>query len=282
MLGHKLAQVIGADSEVIVAIRGDRRQWPSAIAVSDVAPDLDVRDTIQLSRVLDRYRPDAVLNAAGVIKHVMDAHDPADTIAVNGMAPNLMAHLCRDKAIRFIHYSTDCVFTGAEDSFRGPKGYREGDLPDARDLYGMSKYLGEPSAPALVLRTSIIGRQLKGHHSLVDWFLSQGDGPVKGYTRALFTGLTTLELARVTLMVLRDHPHMEGLWHVAAQPIDKYSLLQLVANHFGRRTVIQPQNSFYCDRRLDGSRFSEATGWASGDWPTLIEAMAGDPLPYAN
>jgi dTDP-4-dehydrorhamnose reductase len=162
---------------------------------------------------------------------------------------------------------------------RGPNGYRESDLPDARDLYGMSKLLGEPPRPTLVLRTSIIGRELHGHHGLVDWFLSQG-GPVRGFTRALFTGLPTLQLAAVTATILRDHRDLQGVWHVAADAIDKCTLLNLIKASYGRATVIEPHAEFYCDRRLDGGRFAEATGWKAPAWPQSIEAMRQDQLDY--
>jgi dTDP-4-dehydrorhamnose reductase len=280
MLGHKLAQVLGSADEVIVTVRGDAAGWPRAIPVAKVAANVDVREIQQLARLLDQYRPEAVLNAAGVIKHIMGGVDPVETLAVNSVYPNLLARLCATRAIRLVHYSTDCVFSGLESSERGPDGYRESDLPDARDLYGMSKLLGEPSPPCLALRTSIIGRELRAHAGLVDWFLAQRTGPVRGFTHALFTGLPTIELARVTRMLLRNHPILEGLWHLAAPPIDKFALLGLVKASYGQQIEIQPHADFYCDRRLDGSRFREATGWQAPGWPQLIARMREDQLDY--
>ena len=157
---------------------------------------------------------------------------------------------------------------------RGPRGYRESDPTDARDLYGLSKLLGEPDGPStLVLRTSIIGRELRGRNGLLEWFLAQGASQVKGYTRALFTGLTTTELARVTAMLLRDHPAMSGVWHLATQPISKYDLLGVAKQVYRRPTTIVPDGELYCDRRLDGGRFNAATGWVAPSWPALIDAM---------
>jgi len=276
MLGHKLAQVLGAVEQVTVTLRGDSAHWPRAIPVAALVGNVDVRETTQVAHLLDDCRPEVVLNAAGIVKHIMGAQDPADTVAVNSLYPTLLGRLCLARGIRLIHYSTDCVFSGSASSDRGPDGYRESDLPDARDLYGMSKGLGEPPPPCLVIRTSMIGRELRGNHGLVEWFLSQGDGPVRGFTRALFTGLTTLELARVTSMILREHPTMEGLWHVAAAPIDKNALLSLVKACYGRPTVIDPYPDFYCDRRLDGGRFSAVTGWKAPNWAQLIAMMHND------
>lgn len=279
MLGHKLVQVLGREHEVTAALRGSAQSWPRAIPVAALWPGLDVADAGALSLLLDEMRPDVVLNAVGVVKQVIGVEDRTGTVAVNALFPNVLAGLCATRGIRLVHYSTDCVFSGAADSRRGPNGYREEDPADARDLYGLSKLLGEPTAATtLVLRTSMIGRELRGRHSLVEWFLAQGAGPVKGYTRALFTGLTTLELARVTALLLRAHPDMAGLWHVAAAPIDKLALLTLVKHKFARDTALHSYDEFFCDRRLDGARFAQATGWYAPPWPEMIEAMQQDSL----
>jgi dTDP-4-dehydrorhamnose reductase len=181
-------------------------------------------------------------------------------IAVNALFPNRLADLCSARAIRLVHYSTDCVYSGTADSSRGDQGYRETDPADARDLYGLGKLLGEPEGGAhLTLRTSMTGRELRGHVGLVEWFLSQ-TGTVRGFEAALFSGLTTLELARLTLALVKDHPALSGLWHVAGHPISKHDLLVLVKRAYGVATAIVPDGSLDCDRRLDGSRFSQATG----------------------
>jgi len=277
MLGHKLAQVLAADFETIVAVRCDVANLPAPIPASRIAGGIDVNDTARLERLLDEYRPHAVLNAVGIVKQVIGAGDRAETIAVNALFPNVLAERCAKIGTRLIHYSTDCVFSGAQHSSRGANGYREADPPDARDLYGLGKYLGEPSgAGVLVVRSSIIGRELRGRVGLLEWFLGQHADTVNGYTRALFTGLPTLELARVTAMLLEDYPDLTGLWHIAADPISKYDLLCLFRNAFARRTVITPYDDFYCDRRLDGAQFAARSGWRAAPWLQLIEAMRDD------
>jgi dTDP-4-dehydrorhamnose reductase len=281
MLGHKLAQVLAADHETAVAVRGDASRWPSAIRAARVFGNADVRDHAAVASMLDEWKPEAVLNAAGVVKQILGDQDPLDTVAINALYPNMLALLCETRGIRLVHYSTDCVFTGKADGQRGPEGYRETDPADSRDLYGMSKLLGEPRArTTLVLRTSIIGRELRGYTSLMEWFLSQGAGPVKGFTQAFFTGLTTLELSRVTAMLLRDFPDMTGLWHVSAPAIAKFDLLRLAGRIFDRPTVIEPKEDFYCDRRLDGSPFAQATGWRCPEWPELLQSMRDDTFEY--
>jgi dTDP-4-dehydrorhamnose reductase len=277
MLGHKLVQLLAPEFELAFTARGDAPAIPGLPhSVRRLAsPALD--DGAALARLIDELRPGAVLNAVGVIKQVAAAADRAATIALNALLPCRLHDLCAARGIRLIQFGTDCVFSGSPDSRRGPDGYREADPPDARDLYGLSKLLGEPVGPGcLVLRTSIIGPELRGRHSLLEWFLGQGAGPVRGFTRALFTGLPTRELALLVGRLLRDHPDLAGTWHVAAPPIAKHDLLRLVADIYGLRTTIEPDPSYECDRRLDGGRFRAATGWRAPPWPEMIVAMRDD------
>ncbi len=130
--------------------------------------------------------------------------------------------MCESASARLLHISTDCVFSGE----RG--NYSELDKPDAEDLYGRSKLLGEVSYPhAVTLRTSIIGHELNSRHGLLEWFLSQ-NGRVTGYSRAVFSGLPTCELARVVREYVVPNNDLNGIYHVAAEPISKYDLLQMI------------------------------------------------------
>ena len=140
-------------------------------------------------------------------------------------------------------------------------------------MYGRSKLLGEvATATAITLRTSIIGPELGTAHGLLGWFLAQ-TGRVQGYTRAVFSGLPTVELARV----IRDHvvprSELHGLYHVSAAPIAKHDLLQRVARVYGRPTEIHPDDSVVIDRSLDSTRFRAATGYAPPDWAALVASM---------
>jgi dTDP-4-dehydrorhamnose reductase len=174
-----------------------------------------------------------------------------------------------------IHVSTDCVFNG-----RKGKPYREGDPPDAEDLYGRSKLLGEVAeAPGITLRTSIIGRELKGTSGLVEWFLSQGDVVVKGFSKALYTGFTTLEMAYVIEMAMKTNLP-PGLYQVSSNPISKHGLLRLMGSAYGLGTRVSKDEEFVCDRRLDSSNFRRLTGFEPKPWERMIREMAYDVSPY--
>jgi dTDP-4-dehydrorhamnose reductase len=183
------------------------------------------------------------------------------------MLPHRLARLAALVDARLIHVSTDCVFTGKKGD------YRESDVPDAQDLYGRSKLLGEVDYPnAITLRTSIIGTELRDAHGLVGWFLAQR-GSVKGYSKAVFSGLPTVALAHVIRDYVLPNPALRGVWHVSAAPIAKYDLLKLVAAEYGMDIDIVPDDTLVIDRSLDSSRFRLETGWKPLSWPTLIASM---------
>ena len=228
---------------------------------------VDVENPDSLMSLFARVQPDVVVNCIGLVKQLTEADDPLQAIPINALLPHRIARLCEVAGARLVHVSTDCVFSGS-------KGlYRESDPADAKDLYGRSKHLGEvDGAHAITLRTSIIGHELAGAHGLVGWFLAQ-QGPVRGYTQAVFSGLPTGELARV----IRDHvlpnPALHGLYHVAAAPIAKHDLLRLVANAYGRSNHIAPDDQLRIDRSLDATRFHGATGYVAPPWPELVRRM---------
>jgi dTDP-4-dehydrorhamnose reductase len=228
---------------------------------------VDVENPDSLMRLFARARPDVVINCIGLVKQLAEADEPLAAIPINALLPHRLARLCDVAGARLIHMSTDCVFSGTQGM------YREQDLPDAQDLYGRSKYLGEVDYPhAVTLRTSIIGHELSGAHSLVGWFLAQ-QGPVKGFTRAIFSGLPTVELARVMRDFVVPNTDLRGLYHVSAEPINKFDLLKLVAQVYGKAVDITPDDKLVIDRSLDSSRFRKITGFQPAAWPELVSRM---------
>jgi dTDP-4-dehydrorhamnose reductase len=220
-----------------------------------------------LMRAIERTRPDVVINCIGVVKQLPEADDPLTVLPLNSLLPHRLARLCGLVGARLVHVSTDCVFSGVMGH------YVETDFADAADLYGRSKYLGEIDYPhAVTLRTSIIGHELDGARSLLCWFLAQS-GNVRGYTRAVFSGLPTVELARVMRDFVIPNPRLRGLYHVSSAPINKCDLLRLVATAYGKAIEITPQDQPAIDRSLDSTRFQSATGYTPPAWPELIERM---------
>ena len=276
MLGHKLVQGLPAPIETVATVRSSDGLPRYGFYFPDqIVAGVDAMEFATIERAIDRVEPEAVVNCIGIVKQHSLASDPVACLTVNALLPHRIQGACKSRGIRFVHISTDCVFDGATG------GYKEGDATNAEDLYGRTKALGEVSeAPGLTLRTSIIGRELHGSHGLVEWFLSQRGGRVRGYSCARFSGLTTNELCRVVARVLLERPKMSGLWHVASEPIDKRSLLEAMNEIFGTETEIVADSSVHVDRALDGTAFRAATGYAAPGWREMVAEMAADPTPY--
>ena len=271
MLGSTMVRVLSEKKgwDVIGTIRSDRFKSHFTAPVADkLISGIDLIHTDALLRLFRETKPDVVVNCAGLTKHLPAGNDPLLALSMNAMLPHRLAELCGIRGTRLIHVSTDCVFSGRTGN------YSESDPPDATDIYGLTKLLGEVAGPGLVtLRTSIIGHELASgaRHSLLEWFLAQSE--CKGYRQAIFSGLPTVVLSQV----VRDHvipnADLAGLYHVGARPIDKDSLLQLIAKAYGRNTIITPDDEVRIDRSLNVERFATTTGYRSPEWPELIETM---------
>jgi dTDP-4-dehydrorhamnose reductase len=277
MLGHKLWQVLSADIDTFVTIRGDFDAYRryDLFDRARTFPGIDAGDLDAITRLIAVVKPDHVVNCIGIIKQVSAAQDPLTSIGINSLFPHRLANVCVAAGARLIHISTDCVFSGRKG------GYREDDISDAEDLYGRSKFLGEVSGPgSLTLRTSIIGRELRSTTGLVEWFLANRGGSVAGYTNAIFSGLTTLELSRLIRDIITRHRELTGLYQVSVDPIRKLDLLRLLNEAYGTKTEIRPDEDVHVDRSLDSSRFRTATGYRPPKWEALVSAMKDDPTPY--
>lgn len=232
-----------------------------------VVTGVDAENSDSLMRLFSIARPDVVINCVGLVKQLSEADDPLAAVPINSLLPHRLARLCDMAGARLVHVSTDCVFSGAKGM------YTEADPADATDLYGRSKLLGEVDYPhAITLRTSIIGHELEGARSLIGWFLAQA-GTVRGFRRAIFSGLPTAEVGHLIRDHVLPHPELHGLYHVSADPINKYDLLELVSREYGKTIEIEPDDELTIDRSLDSSRFREATGFKPKPWPELVAVM---------
>ena len=277
MLGHKLWQTCAARFDTYVTFRREAAAY-TQLGFFDPSRSLhgvSAENSETVTRAVHTVRPDVVINCIGIVKQDSAATDPVASTAINSLYPHRLARLCAATDARLIHLSTDCVFSGR----RGH--YAETDTPDAEDLYGRTKLLGEVQAGnCLTLRTSMVGRELERRHGLLEWFLGQAGKTVRGFTRAVFSGLTTVELAELIGDIVADHQQLRGIWHVAADPITKFDFLSLVRDTFGLPIEIDPDDTFVCDRSLDATRLRHEIGFTPRPWGEMIERIAGDATPY--
>jgi dTDP-4-dehydrorhamnose reductase len=220
--------------------------------------------------IIESLKPNVVINCIGLIKQKSSSKKYIDAIEVNSLLPHQLAEICDSYGAKLIHFSTDCVFDG------GDGNYCESDNPDAMDLYGQSKQLGEVKyGPHLTFRTSIIGHELKSSISLIDWFLSS-ENEIDGYSKAIFSGLPTCYIAKIFEEKLHDFMTLSGLYHLSVEPIDKLSLLKKVSEVYMKNIVIKSNDSLIIDRSLDNSKLKSDIGFLPLGWDALIKLMHED------
>lgn len=270
MIGSTVLRVLSQSKDLVAygTVRNARvkRFFTSPIA-SRLITNVDVEHPDALVKVLDYVRPDVVINCAGLTKHKPQADDPLISIPINTIMPHRLARLCKLAGARLVHVSTDCVFSGDKGD------YNESDFADASDVYGKSKALGELVYPhTITLRTSTIGHELQSKFGLLDWFLSQ-EMRCYGYARAIFSGLPTVIFAQIIRDVVLPHNELSGLYHIAAKPINKFNLLKLIAEVYGKSIDIVPDDKLVIDRSLDADLFRRATGYIAPEWEKMIQLM---------
>jgi len=252
MMGHVLFDVARhqPDFEVYATVRRSDERTQAFLRI-----DAGRLFACDLRREIDPdlyCAPEVVVNCAGVVRHLHFQNSTVDLIKVDALAPHILAEYCDRRGARLIQLSTDCVFSGR----RG--NYGEDDLPDPPDLHGRMKVLGEVMhEPHITLRTSFIGHERfrESGYFLLDWFLAQR-GEVRGFTHARWSGLTTLEFARVLVELIRQ-PEVTGLLHVHGETLSKYDLLCLAQSVYGKTdVVIRPDSEFRCDRSLRSLRLN--------------------------
>ncbi len=270
MLGHQLLKSYSHRHQVWVTLHGDPSVYHSyeLFDSKNAKFEVDVFALSKIENILDELKPQVVVNCIGVVKQRKESKDAISSIKVNALWPHQLSYLCEKRNFRLIQISTDCVFSGEKGNCS------ESDIPDARDLYGRTKLLGEVvSKNAITLRTSIIGLELSRYQGLIEWFLSQ-HGKIQGYANAIYSGFTTIELASIIEELIVKHKELTGIWHVSSQPISKYDLLCSLSKKLNRVDVeIEREENLKCDRSLDGSKFSTKIGYKSPSWDVMLDGL---------
>lgn len=268
MLGHMLWLRLRAEGGVVGTLRS-----PVPALAAHAGPGrrlvdgVDARHPEQIDQLLQREAPQVLINCVGLIKQLPEGQSAEACIQLNSLLPHQLDRMCRKHSCRLIQISTDCVFSGSRGS------YTELDTPDATDVYGRSKALGEVvDSSALTIRTSIIGPELKQGLSLVEWFLAQ-TGTVRGFAGVLYNGLTTLELANLIQDHILPRPELQGLYQAASKAIDKDSLLRLLAKAYRRDTRIERVEEPRSDKTLVAEKLRDATGYTAPSWEAMLAAM---------
>ena len=208
----------------------------------------DVRNQDEFIDQVKSISPDVIINCIGVLIEGANL-DPENAIFINAYFPHRLMSLADELNSKLIHISTDCVFSGEKEM-----PYIEKDFKDGKDTYAKTKGLGEIiNEKHLTLRTSVIGPELKTNgEELFHWFMSQS-GEVKGYTKSIWSGVTTLVLAKVVEWAIENKT--TGLYHVTNnKSIDKFALLNLIKKHTKKDILIHPFNERECNKSFIDTR----------------------------
>lgn len=241
MAGHVVARYLEEHGHTVCRSSRSEGNTPNSAAI-------DATDFAALGRWLDEVRPDAVINCIGLLQKSCEERGDL-ALLVNAYLPHWLEWRYARSAVRVIHLSTDCVFSGRSG------GYREDSLKDGDTMYDRSKALGEVvNGKDLTFRMSIIGPDIDPDGTgLFNWFMSR-EGAVDGYGKAVWNGVTTIELARAIDAALVQN--LTGLYHlVQPEPIDKCSLLEIFQAAFNRNGVsIRRVDGLQVDKSLVNTR----------------------------
>lgn len=217
--------------------------------------------------LIKNLQPNFIINCIGIVKKHSESNNPLASIKINSLFPHLLSKISAENNCKLIHISTDCVFSGRSGF------YSEKDQTDPIDLYGRSKLLGEVfNGEDLTLRTSCIGEELITKRNLLSWFLSQSE-TVDGFSNAIFSGFPTIEIARIIFKFIIPNPSLKGIYHLSSDPIDKFSLLNLIKKVYKKNIHIKKNIEYCVDRSLDSTKFRKATGYEPLSWNELVEIM---------
>ena len=277
MLGHKVWQVFEPvfDTWMTVRMSVDQCMKFPFLNPSKVIENINANTFESVERVVNIVRPQVIINCIGIVKKLKESESPIPAITINSLLPHWLEELSISYDIRLIHISTDCVFSGKKGN------YNEEDLSDAYDLYGRTKLLGEVTGKnSMTIRTSMIGYELQRAVGLLEWFLSQRGGKIKGYKNAIFSGFTTSVLAEILSDIILNHPYLSGLYHVSSNPISKFELLNLIKKGFQIDIEIEPDEDFLCNRSLDSSKFRTKTKYHPPTWEEMVKQLKEEAEKY--
>jgi dTDP-4-dehydrorhamnose reductase len=232
--------------------------------LNSIKINIDNKD--DLINKIQSINPDYVINCIGWIKqkhiNINKAYE------INSQFPRLLSHLALIFNFKLIHVSTDCVFTGKKGN------YSDNDHKDAKDLYGLSKNLGEiKNLNTVTLRTSIIGPEKgKKKYSLLEWFLLQKK-EIKGFEKVFFSGLTTYELSKVIKKYIFNKNIYNDVLNVSSKHISKFILLKLIKKRFKKDVKIIKCSKIKINRTLNSQKFKKITGYKCPSWKKMINEM---------
>ena len=276
MIGHKMFQLLTMNN---LEASGTVRHAPanylsvSFFANQRIIPSIDVTKLASVQSLLNSRNPDIIINCVGITLRKPEIKDEELCVKVNAEFPHFLKKYVEVNKKYLIHFSTDCVFSGKADS------YTEDSKPDATDVYGRTKALGEVSGDhALTLRGSQLGSEVFGKSELLEWAIAQSGQSIKGYDQAIYSGVTTNGVADLVADLIQRPKRLTGLYQVASQPISKYDLLCKVNQIFKLRMKIEPDSSYKNRKVLSAAKIASEIGYRCASWDQMLQQTYQDRI----
>lgn len=281
MIGHRVW--LGAKEKWSNEVYGVSRRPSSEfkdynIYDHNLMSNVDVTNWQEVEKILTKIKPDVIVNALGITIRKTEIADIDTALTVNSFFPKRLLKWSQENNSRVIHFSTDCVFDGGQGS------YLETSQPTAKDNYGRTKFLGEIEGKnALTLRFSCIGRELYAHSELLDWFLAQKGKKIKGYSQAMYSGVTTHVIARETCRMIDQFPDLNGVYQISSTAISKYDLLCMAKINFQLDVEIEKFENYISDKTLNCDKYRRETGFTPASWKEMMDELSSDGrIAYKN
>jgi dTDP-4-dehydrorhamnose reductase len=278
LIGHNIYMQLSDRVNVIGTLHKTKDEYANTEIFSNknVYDNIDMSNYTLLKKMFKEENPDVIVNCVGITRRKIHNYDMDEVIYINSTLPHLLAKWSIGQNKRIIHFSTDCVFDGVEGN------YLETSHTNAFDIYGKTKALGELSQNnCLTIRSSFIGQELFDKTELLDWFLSQDGQEINGYTKALYSGVSTIYLARLVNKIIMDYPKLTGLFNLAPiKPISKYDLLSLAKEVFSVDVSIRPDDTFVHNPTLNGSKLHREIGIKVPSWDIMMHELASNRNVY--
>ena len=275
MIGHKIAQVLAINNEVTGTSRKEISSRDLGIKRATILNKDFVIDK-SLDFISD-IMPDVIINCVGITTRRINESNTNHLSLINSDLPKLINDWSMNNSIKMIHMSTDCVFSGKSGN------YLDDDIPDAEDIYGYSKSIGEiNNNKTLTLRSSMIGREIYNHTELFEWLIKNKNGKIEGYDNVIYSGITTIRMAKIIDFILKENLNLSGIYNISSIPISKYDLLKLLINSFDLKIDISKTAQIKSNKVLISKKFTEITGIKTPNWTDLISEFKQDCETYSD
>lgn len=265
MMGNTILKYLNSKSElnVFYSIRNSKKKLylPNFLILKDLYKKENFE---KLKNFIKKKNIKLIINCSGITKHETEKNQKKFSLKINTLLNNKLAKI---KKVKLLILSTDCVFNGVKGN------YNELSKDFNNDLYGITKRMGEKInlKNVITFRSSGVGHEIDTKKGLLEWFLKNKSKKINGYANAFFTGPTTLEIAKIIYKYVITKKINHGLFHIGANKISKFDLLQIIKVIYKKKIIIIKNNKLKIDRSLDSTKFRKKTNFISQNWLNLIK-----------